>query len=312
MKLIGIAGLKKEKFSFLKKKNHKVKLIKISDENFYKNNNLNALIIFGEWAVKKKLSKFLRKKFYLFKNLEWVHLSRAGIDEFKDSITNYKFKFTCGKKIQGPNVSEHCFALLLNLTRGINGYDKKKFRPTEIYKKNILITGLGGIGISIAKKLSAFGAIVSSARLNPKIKYSFVKRNYNIRNLKNIVDRFDIIINTTPLTDKTINLFNKEIFKNMKKGVFFVNVSRRDVVNLVDLEEYIKKNKFGGVGLDVHDTKDNFISKSIKKYNNVIFTNHEGGITTDEIRRFDLLKENLSKYIKKKKLLNIVDVKKQY
>ena len=107
------------------------------------------------------------------------------------------------KKIQGPNVSEHCLALLLNLTRRINGYDKKKFRPTEIYKKNILITGLGGIGISIAKKLNAFGAIVNSASINSKPKYSFIKKNFNIKNLKNIVNKFDIIINTTPLTNKT-------------------------------------------------------------------------------------------------------------
>ena len=68
MKLIGISGLDRKKFSFLKKKYHKVKLIKITDENFYKNKNLNALIVFGEWAV-KKLSNFLLKKFNFLINL---------------------------------------------------------------------------------------------------------------------------------------------------------------------------------------------------------------------------------------------------
>ena len=33
-------------------------------------------------------------------------------------MKNYKFKFTAGKKIQGPNVSEHCVSLLLAITRG--------------------------------------------------------------------------------------------------------------------------------------------------------------------------------------------------
>lgn len=312
MKLVGITGLNSNKFKFLKKKKYPIKLIKINDENFYKYKKLNALVVFGEWAVKKNLSNFLLKKFDYFERLEWVHLSRAGIDEFKDLLTNYKFKFTCGKKIQGPNVSEHCLALLLNLTRGINGYDKKKFQPTEINKKNILITGLGGIGISIAKKLNTFGAIVSSASLSSKSRNSFIKKNYNISDLKRIVGKFDIIINTTPLTNKTVNLFNKSIFRRMKQGVFFVNVSRRDTVNLFNLKEYIQKNKFAGVGLDVHDTKENFINNSFKKYKNVIFTNHEGGITTDETRRFDLLEKNLNKYIKKKKLINIVSIKKQY
>ena len=117
MKTIAIAGLNKEKFNFLKRKYKSVNIIKLTDSNFFKNININAFLVFGEWAVKKNLSIFLNKKFNFFKKLEWVHLSRAGIDEFINLLPNYKFKFTCGKTIQGPNVSEHCVALLLNLTR---------------------------------------------------------------------------------------------------------------------------------------------------------------------------------------------------
>ena len=56
---------------------------------------------------------------------------------------------TCGKIIQGPNVSEHCLALLLYISRGLRFVkDKKKLlkkRPLELYNKNALIIGLGGL-----------------------------------------------------------------------------------------------------------------------------------------------------------------------
>jgi len=312
MKIIGIAGLNKEKFGFLKKKYYSIKIININDENFFKNINLNALMVFGEWAVKKNLSKFLKDKYNFFKKLNWVHLSRAGIDEFIDLLPMYKFKFTCGKKIQGPNVSEHCIALLLSLTRGMYGYDKKSFRPTEIYKKEVLVTGLGGIGISVAEKLNAFGANVSSANTGLKPSYSFVKNYYHISDLKNIVKKFDIIINTTPLTKKTFNLFDKKIFKNMKQGVFFVNVSRGDIVNTNDLKEFVKKKKFSGVGLDIIGSEDIVKINPFEKYKNVVFTNHLAGITTDNIRRFDLLEKNLKNYINNDHLFNVVDPKIQY
>ena len=59
MKTVGIAGLNKDKFNFLKK-NNSIKLININDYNFFKNKNINAIMVFGEWAVKKNLSIFLK------------------------------------------------------------------------------------------------------------------------------------------------------------------------------------------------------------------------------------------------------------
>ena len=78
-------------------------------------------------------------------------------------MKKYKFKFTSGKNSKF-NVSEHCIALLLLLTRSIFAMDQSKnySRPTEILNKKILITGLGGIGLEIAKKLSAFGGKIYS------------------------------------------------------------------------------------------------------------------------------------------------------
>ena len=52
---------------------------------------------------------------------------------------------------------------------------KNYSRPTEILNKKILITGLGGIGLEIAKKLSAFGGKIYSVN-DSKINKKFIKK----------------------------------------------------------------------------------------------------------------------------------------
>ena len=311
-KIIGIVGLDKIKKNNLTKRYKNIKFIDISDKNFFSEKKLNALLVYAEWPIKKNLGIFLKKKYNFFKDLKWVHLSRAGIDEFNNYLKVYNFKFTCGKTIQGPNVSEHCIALLLYLTRGLYKYDKKKFRPTELLGKNVLIVGLGGIGINIAEKLNSFGSNISGVDSNLKPNLSFIKKIFDYGDLNKVIKNFDVIINATPLTKKTKNLFNKNIFKKMKNGVFFINVSRGSIVNTKDLKEYVSKDKFAGVGLDVIGDKDFVYRNPFKKFSNVVFSNHIAGITTDMNRRYDLLIRNFKRFITNDDLINLVDKKKGY
>ena len=163
-KLVGTVGLSSDEILKLKKKYKNFSFIKVTDKNIFKESVklINALLILYEWPVKKNLRHFLSKKNSEFKNLEWLHLSRAGVDEYLPYLKKYNFNLTCGKKIQGPNVSEHCIAMLLTLTRSlIPGRNSNNFScPTEINGKNVLILGLGGIGLEIAKKLFYFGATI--------------------------------------------------------------------------------------------------------------------------------------------------------
>ena len=72
----------------------------------------------------------------LFQNLNWLHLSIAGVDEYIENFKKLKFTVTCGKIIQGSNVSEQGLALLLYLTR-LNKNKNNQFNsvPITIYRK---------------------------------------------------------------------------------------------------------------------------------------------------------------------------------
>ena len=120
-KLIGIVGIDKKKINFLKRKYKRFDFKIVNDSNIFDESTkkINALLVLYEYPVAKKLSLLLKQEYKKFKNIDWLHLSRAGIDECLPYLKNYKFVFTSGKKIQGPNVSEHCMSILLCLTRGI-------------------------------------------------------------------------------------------------------------------------------------------------------------------------------------------------
>ena len=314
-KLIGVVGFKNQELNKFKQKYRGFNFLNITDENFFskKYENLKALLILYEWPVRKSLSKFLTKKYNFFKKLEWLHLSRAGIDECLPYLKNYKFKFTSGKKIQGPNVSEHCLSLLLALTRGLfSEYHKTNFlRPTEIKEKKVIIFGLGGIGLEIAKKIDSFGAEIYSVN-NEKVKFKRIIKNYSLGQSKKIIKNFDIIINALPYTFKTKKFFNKSFFSKMKNKSFFINISRDQTINIKDMKKFIKSKKFSGVAID---NTGSFLMRNkvvYDKKNNFLLTDHQAGISTNLERRKKLIIKNIENYYKKRKLYFEVSKIKQY
>jgi len=315
-KKIGIVGLKKKELEKLKNKYRKCEFINISDKNFFnkKSLNINALLVLYEYPVKKNLSVFLSEKFKIFKYLEWVHLTRAGVDECESYLKNYYFTLTCGKKIQGPNVSEHCLAMLLSISRGLfDQYNKKQYknRPTEILNKSIIIIGLGGIGIEIAKKLHSFGAKIDSVD-HSYTKNFFIRKNFKLNYLEKIIGNYDIVINSLPLTKITKNFFNKKIFNQLKKFSMFISVSRDQTININDFKKFIKTKKLFGAAID--NTGSFKMKKKVEydsKYN-VLITDHLAGVTTDNTRRSKLLFDNIDAYIKGKKTNFLVSKQKGY
>ena len=314
-KKLGLVGFNEEEIKDFKKKYKNFDFINITDKNFFKTSSIdiNALVVLYEWPVKKSLSIFLSKEHKKFKKLEWLHLSRAGIDECLPYMKSYNFKFTSGKKIQGPNVSEHCLALLLALTRGLFSLDREKYflRPTEIKDKKVLITGFGGIGLEIAKKLFSFGAVIDSVN-DSRVMSKYVRKNYKLQNLKKIVKNYEIIINSLPLTSKTKNFFDKSIFKNMRENCFFINISRDQTIKIQDLKNFIKKKKFMGVGID--NTGSFKMNKKIiyDPNSNFILTDHQAGISTNLFRRKKLIIENVKNFYLKKKMNYLVSKIKEY
>ena len=308
---IGIAGFDKKKEEELRTIFKKIKFVKLNNANFFDFKNLDAIIIFTESELSNNIDNFFfKKKYQNFLNLKWFHLSRAGVEEYSEEINKLNFILTCGKIIQGPNVSEHCLALLLYISRGLRFVnDKKKLllkRPVDLYKKKALVVGLGGIGTLITQKLNAFGMKVSTVDIRYSPLSYYLEKSYLYEDIDNIISDFDVVINACSLTKKTKNLFSKKVFSKMKKNSIFVNISRGGCVNTNDLIKYLEKKKFYGVGLDVIDPEPLPLTHKIRKYPEVFFSEHTAGWSENLDRRFKLVIDNIKRFKKKENLINIV------
>ena len=300
----------------IKNESFQSNLIFIEDNNkqkiFSKIHSADALIN----CPRKYFNKILLTK---AKKLKWLHTGGAGAEEYLiPEFVKSNVVFTNGKTLQGPEIADHAVGLLLCITRNlhlhIKGVDKKNIkRPIELKNKICGILGMGGIGFCIAERLKSFGMkiIGISEELIPIV--SFVDEFYTSEKLLNILPKLDVLICAAPLTKKTSNLINESCFKKMKKDSIFINVSRGKIVETNALLKNKLYLKFRGVGLDVTNPEPLPKNHKLSKANNIIISNHTSGLSDKNRQRsFELVIQNIKRFLKNRPLLNTVDKIKGY
>jgi phosphoglycerate dehydrogenase-like enzyme len=118
----------------------------------------------------------------------------------------------------------------------------------------------------------------------------------------------DVVVIAAPLTPETQGMFGKEAFAAMKKGAFFVNVSRGAIVVQEELIAALQSGKLAGACLDVTDPEPLPASSPLWGMRNVVITPHmaaDGEVT--ETRMWTLLRENLRRFAAGEPLYNVVD-----
>ena len=300
----------------IKNESFQSNLIFIEDDNkqklFSKIHSADALIN----CPRKYFNKILLTK---AKKLKWLHTGGAGAEEYLiPEFVKSNVVFTNGKTLQGPEIADHAVGLLLCITRNlhlhIKGVDKKNIkRPIELKNRTCGILGMGGIGFCIAERLKSFGMkiIGISEELIPLV--SFVDEFYTSEKLLNILPKLDVLICAAPLTKKTSNLINESCFKKMKKDSIFINVSRGKIVETNALLKNKLYLKFRGVGLDVTNPEPLPKNHRLNKANNIIISNHTSGLSDKNRQRsFELVIQNIKRFLKNRPLLNTVDKIKGY
>ena len=178
-------------------------------------------------------------------------------------------------------VAEHVMFMLLNISKRKDMYDKtvksgrfndrnKLPKTIELWNKNILIMGFGRIGKSLIKRCIGF-------EMNVYVYDPFVSKEEiqslggkKIEDLKEGVKKMDALTLHMPLNEKTKNIINYDVLKNMKKNCIIINASRGGIINESDLNKSLNENKIFGAGLDVFHTEppdnDNPLLKNDKTF----------------------------------------------
>lgn len=264
------------------------------------------------------------------KNCQWIQTMSAGVEEFLqiDAIRNNpNLILTNASGIHAIPISEHIFAMVLALTRNLNSVirnqsnkkwvglvDERPATIVELYGKNILVVGLGAIGLETAKKAKSFGMKTTALKRNPSkspkdSNYAeYVDRVVGKDDLIQAISDSDIVVNTLPLTQETEGLFDSSVFSKMKSGSIFVNVGRGRTVVEADLVAALESRKLSGACLDVFEEEPLPVHSPLWDMENVIVSPHIAGWTPKYFdRALEIFRENLRRYSKGEHLLNTVD-----
>ena len=214
-------------------------------------------------------------------------ISRVGIgsDSIDLEYAKYK-KISIYNTPDAPSNSaaEFAFALILGVikrthTLGINVKNKDwtRLHHYEFSNLTIGLIGCGRIGSRVLKMLLnlPFKKILINDIDKNLLTIKDKRVTYTTKS--NVFKKSDVISFHVPLTEKTRNLFNKKTMKLTKKDVSIVNTARGPVINIKDLENFMRKNHFSTIALDVMPVEPYF--GSLLKYKNCIITPHNASMS---------------------------------
>ena len=140
--------------------------------------------------------------------------------------------------------------------------------------------GYGRLGSMYSKYCKAFDSRVLVYDPYKTVKDQGIEQ---VDNLEYLLKESDVIAIHVHVTKETIEMINKSCFDLMKKDVVLVNTSRGDMVNEVDLVNFLQSNPNSRVATDVlADEIKNRMSSPLLKYalesEQVIITPHIGGM----------------------------------
>jgi phosphoglycerate dehydrogenase-like enzyme len=131
------------------------------------------------------------------------------------------------------------------LDRSGRGRHSKQLRGATM-----LIVGLGGAGVEIARIAHALGMKVIATRNSSREGPDFVSYVGLADETPKLVGEADVVVICAPLTPATRGLFNAAMFARMKKDAILVNWTRAEITVAQDLAAALKAGTIGSAALN--------------------------------------------------------------
>lgn len=273
------------------------------------------------WSIKPEQFAAARK-------LKWIHSPAAAVHQLMfPELINSQVLLTNSGDVHGPVVAEHAIALLLALAKRLPqamGYQQKKKwaqellwqeqpRPREVSGATVVVIGMGSIGREFAVRAKALGMRVLAVRENPQKGAGGADAVYAPSQLETVLPQADYLLLCTPVTPATNGIINRSRLSLMKQDAYLINVGRGPLVDEAALIEALKEHKIAGAALDVFTEEPLPKDSPFWSLPNVLITPHTAAVT-DRLweRHYQLICQNLKRFIAGKQLLNSIDKQRGY
>lgn len=252
--------------------------------------------------------------------LRWVHTMAAGgggqvrAAALSDAELD-RVVFTTSAGVHGEALAEFAvfgvFAGAKHLPRLMEQQRKRewsgRWMMSQLSAQTVLVLGLGGIGASVAAKLSALGAtVIGTSRSGATA--PGVSRTVHPDEVAEVLAHVDAVVTTLPGTDATHHLIGRDFLAALRPGATIVNVGRGTVVDEAALLDALDRGIVGFAALDVFEVEPLPEESPLWEHPRVLISPHTAALTDLEDRRIaELFAENATRFLDGAPLRNVVD-----
>lgn len=255
------------------------------------------------------------------KQLRWIQLSSIGIDQLpKQKVKEQSILVTNNRSGYSIPMGEWIVMKILELLKNSKDfYNKQNERKwqidtsiLELYNKTICFVGTGSIASEAAKRLQGFDANIIGINTSGK-KVEYFKCCYPMTELNSALAKSDVVVLSIPYTKETHHLISESNLSLFKTGACLVNISRGSVIKETALIESLRNGNLRGAALDVFEEEPLSKDNPLWDLDNVIITPHNSWVSEmRNDRRYNIIYENLKRFISNNELMNVVDIDKGY
>ncbi|MGH9671253.1 MAG: D-2-hydroxyacid dehydrogenase [Terriglobales bacterium] len=262
------------------------------------------------------------------KKLRWVHSTAAAVHQLLlPELVASDVVLTNSSEVHGPVVAEHALALILALAKRIPSAVRlqqrgewgqttlweERPRPREVAGATLGVVGLGSIGRELVRSARALEMRVVAVREHPEKGSGGADAVYGPEDLGRLLAEADFVVLAAPLTEKSRALMNAERLAQMRPDAFLINVSRGALVDEAALAAALEKHTIAGAALDVFATEPLPAESPLWGLENLLITPHTAAVTERLWERhYELLADNLRRYLAGEPLRGVVDKSRGY
>ena len=141
----------------------------------------------------------------------------------------------------------------------------------------------------------------------------YIERVVKPDQLDEVIPLADVVFMAAPHTPESHKMIGPAQFERMKKGSYFIVVSRGGTYDLNALVKALDSERLAGAGVDVTDPEPLPKGHALWQFDNAIITPHIAGRSDlDAARIRGTVKENIRRFAEGLPLINVVDKHKGY
>lgn len=224
------------------------------------------------------------------RSLRIVGVTRGGpvnVDLAAATRLGIPVAFLPGRNLNA--VAEFCIGAMIAATRNIapasrslaaGHWDGSYFRyernGPELRAATVGLVGLGAVGTRVAELLRAFGSRVLA--YDPYATGDLADAaGVELTDLATVLGDSDIVSVHARLTDQTRLMFDEKAFGSMRRGSYFINTARGELVDEAALEAALSSGHLRGAALDVFYPEPPSATSGLVARPDVIGTPHLAG-----------------------------------